>query len=108
MMTRSTLPGRLSLIVLAISICFAFPLTVVLPQADCTITCTATGPTTANLNQSVSFTATATASGCVGNPTFQWDFGDGTGSSQQNTTHSFATAGVYNWRLTALGISPNT
>ena len=100
-------PCVFALILLAIGVCLAFPLTVVLPQGDCTINCTASGPASGNLNQSVSFTASATASGCVGSPSFQWDFGDGTGSSEQNPTHTFATAGVYNWRLTALGTSPN-
>lgn len=38
----------------------------------------------------------------TGNPTgWTWDFGDGSGSSAQNPSHTYAAAGTYNVKLTA-------
>lgn len=31
------------------------------------------------------------------NVTYQWDFGDGTGSNQQNTSHTYTTSGTYTY-----------
>jgi len=53
-------------------------------------------PTSGNVPLSVKFTDQT--AGQV--TTWTWDFGDGKGSSEQNPTHSYWTAGVYNVILT--------
>src|SRR6188508_1965736 len=53
-------------------------------QGGCTVNCGATSPATAEINQAAAFTSTATTDGCVGAPSFQWDFGDNSGSVLQN------------------------
>lgn len=77
-------------------------------QGGCTVNCNATAPTTADINQGIDFTATAVTGGCVGSPTFQWDFGDNQSSTQQNPSHSYVTGGIYNWRLTVESFAPVT
>ncbi|MEP7271933.1 MAG: PKD domain-containing protein, partial [Acidobacteriota bacterium] len=75
-------------------------------QGACTVNCTASAPATGQIAQQTAFTATATPAGCVGDPTFQWDFGDSTGSVQQNPTHAYTTGGIYTWRLTVESLAP--
>lgn len=53
-------------------------------------------PTSPNATDNVQFTDQS--SGSV--QSWSWDFGDGTTSTQQNPTHSFATQGTYNVCLT--------
>jgi uncharacterized protein (TIGR03437 family) len=77
-------------------------------QSGCTVNCGATAPATAEINQTASFTSTAAPAGCVGQPTYQWDFGDNTGSGLQNPTHVYTTGGIYNWRLTVEALSAST
>ena len=68
----------------------------------CTLNCTVTVPTKGTTETAISFAAVATASGCTGSPTYEWDFGDGSGhSTQQNSTHTYAAAGNYIWNMTA-------
>jgi PKD repeat protein len=68
---------------------------------QCTLTCDASAtPTSGTAPLTVTFTATATATGCTGTPTFNWNFGDGANSTQQNPSHTYTTAGTYNWALT--------
>ncbi|MGE3947756.1 MAG: PKD domain-containing protein [Blastocatellales bacterium] len=77
------------------------PLMVQEPQQTCTLDCTATVPGTGAVMQLIQFQSTATAVSCASQPTFDWNFGDGTPhSSQQNPTHSYSTAGTYEWTLT--------
>jgi PKD repeat protein len=66
----------------------------------CALTCGATVPGSALVDQAVSFQGTATATGCSGQPGYSWDFGDGSSASGQNATHSYASAGSYDWSLT--------
>lgn len=61
------------------------------------ITASFAAPATANVFFPVQFTDQS--SGTVN--TWDWDFNDGTFSTQQNPTHSFAALGVYNVRLIA-------
>ncbi|MGE0101264.1 MAG: PKD domain-containing protein [Blastocatellales bacterium] len=76
-------------------------LTVQEPQQGCVLNCTANVPATGGVGASISFQSTATATSCASQPTFDWNFGDGTArSSQQNPSHSYATAGTYTWTLT--------
>jgi PKD repeat protein len=71
-------------------------------QEPCTITCTTTVPASAAPGGAVSFSATATPSaGCSGTPSFSWTFGDGQSSTGQNPSHTYASAGVFDWTLVA-------
>ncbi len=68
---------------------------------DCSMAsfvCTATVPATGTTNEPVSFQATADGPGSTF--AYAWDFGDGSTSDQQNTTHVYAAAGGYGWQLT--------
>ena len=69
-------------------------------QQTCTINCTASGPTSGSTGQPIAFTATGTPSGCATSPAFQWTFGDGTTSNQQNPSHTFTNPGTYSWTMT--------
>ncbi len=72
----------------------------------CAIGCTATVPVmTSALGASVlapvPFAATASpSSDCPLTPTFLWDFGDETTSTQQNPSHTYPAQGIYDWALT--------
>ncbi|GIV33504.1 MAG: hypothetical protein KatS3mg031_1039 [Chitinophagales bacterium] len=60
------------------------------PDFDFTNACT---------GDNVVFTNTSSISS--GTLSYQWDFGDAAGSSAQHPTHAYASAGVYNVKLTA-------
>ncbi|MGE5234957.1 MAG: PKD domain-containing protein [Acidobacteriota bacterium] len=69
--------------------------------STCTITPAATVPSSATVGQAVTFQGSATTSGCSGNPTFDWNFGDGSAHSAQATiTHTYSTSGTFTWQLT--------
>jgi len=69
--------------------------------AQCSLSCSANVPSAGVVGQPVAFSASATASNCSGNPSYSWNFGDSSGTStQQNPTHSYASAGNYSWSLT--------
>lgn len=72
------------------------------PAQGCTVNCEATVPATGAVNAPVVFAATATPNGCATQqPSFDWNFGDGSSrSSQQNPNHSYSAAGIYTWTLT--------
>lgn len=66
-------------------------------EFSCGVNTMFTAPDTVTVNNSVSFTDAST-----GNPTFwEWDFGDGGTSDQQNPTHDYTATGTYNVKLTA-------
>lgn len=68
---------------------------------QCSVNCTATVPGTGQAGAAVNFAATATTSGCSTQPSFEWNFGDGTTrSQQQNPSHTYSSAGTYTWTLT--------
>ncbi|MBI1765702.1 MAG: IPT/TIG domain-containing protein [Acidobacteria bacterium] len=78
-------------------------------QQGCTVGCGATVPATATTGQAVAFAATATPAGCATQPTYDWDFGDGTArSTQQNPSKTYAAPGTFNWRLTVSAGSGST
>ncbi|NOT63130.1 MAG: PKD domain-containing protein [Acidobacteria bacterium] len=78
-------------------------------QQGCTVNCGATVPANGQANQAVAFTANVTTQGCSTQPTYQWDFGDGSpGSTQQNPSKAYTTAGTYTWRLTSTVSSGGT
>ena len=72
-----------------------------LPFQACELGCNASVPATGTAGSSVSFSANATSNGCAAQPTYEWNFGDGTArSTEQNPSHTYALAGNYNWTLT--------
>ncbi len=78
-------------------------------QQGCTVNCGATVPASGTTTQAVAFAATATTTGCATQPTYQWDFGDGSPlSTQQNPSKTYTAGGTYNWRLTTTVSSGGT
>lgn len=69
----------------------------------CTLDCSAAVPATGSAGSPVSFSSTAYPGGsCQGTVAYDWDFGDGSAhSSQQSPTHTYAAANSYGWALTA-------
>ena len=79
------------------------------PAQGCTVNCTATVPAIGGVNENVGFAATATTNGCTTQPSFEWNFGDGTArSDQQNPTHAYLAAGAYTWTLTTTASTGST
>jgi len=77
-------------------------------DSECSIECSAIVPETAFAGSSTYFQAESTAVGCSSPPSYEWDFGDGSASSNgQQLSHTFNTAGSYPWTMTvsADGIS---
>lgn len=67
----------------------------------CSLSCSAVVPATATAGAPVSFAGSATPSNCTGTPVYSWNFGDGTApSTQQNPSHTYASAGTFSWTLT--------
>jgi PKD repeat protein len=68
----------------------------------CTVSCSATVPASGQATFPAAFSATASAGSlCAGGVAFDWNFGDGGHSSQQNPSHTYASEGSYTWTLTA-------
>lgn len=68
---------------------------------SCTVNCTATVPATGVIDAAVIFQMMVDATGCNATPTFDWNFGDGTGrSTLQNPSYTYKTAGTYQWSVT--------
>ena len=73
----------------------------VLVRGACTISCQATAtPSSGTPPLLVSFSGWHSADGCDGEPTYLWDFGDGTTSSQKEPFHIYEADGNYLWSLT--------
>ena len=62
------------------------------------------GPTNGMAPLSVSFTASPSG-GPAGGYLYDWDFGDAWGSTEQNPTHPYATAGVYSATLVVSAVA---
>ena len=58
-------------------------------------------PTNSPSSWPVAFAAVATLTNYSGSVVFNWNFGDGSTSTNQFPAHTFATAGNYNWSVTA-------
>ena len=74
-----------------------YPLTI---APSCSLSCTATVPTNGNAGTPVNFSSTVTYTGCTGTPNYEWSFGDSAASALQSPSHTYASAGTYNWTLT--------
>jgi len=66
----------------------------------CTVNCSATVDGTGQVGSLVSFSGAATLSNCSGGATYSWNFGDGSGASGADTSHTYDTPGSYGWTLT--------
>jgi PKD repeat protein len=68
-------------------------------EGGCSVSCGAQVPLTGVLGELTDFIASV-SSDCVGLPTYDWDFGDGSvHSSFQNPTHTYNGEGRYAWVL---------
>jgi PKD repeat protein len=67
----------------------------------CQVTCDASAPGSGKAGDLLTFQAQAQLTDCQGAATFQWAFGDGSASTEQNPQHAYATSGKYDWTLTA-------
>ena len=66
--------------------------------AGCAVECSATVRPQANSGVEVAFAGSASTAGCTGDPTYAWDFGDGTtGAATANASHVYALPGTYRW-----------
>jgi large repetitive protein len=87
---------RLRIAVVVLAVLFtAAPL-----RAQCTVTCTATVPSTGTAGVAADFESTASPCLCGGSPSYFWDFGDGTDSTDPSPSHAYASNGTYAWELT--------
>ena len=68
---------------------------------NCWVACSASVPLATSVGQATSFTGSATPADCSGTVSYSWEFGDSQTSTQQNPSHSYASAGLYAWSLTA-------
>ncbi len=69
---------------------------------SCFLDCSASVPASAPVGVPATFSATATPGlGCTGSPSFLWDFGDGTTSTDANSAHAYVSTGQFTWTITA-------
>lgn len=66
----------------------------------CTLDCSASVPVSVSAGVEVAFSGTVTPDHCEGAPSFLWDFGDGSTSSDPSPRHLYALPGTYPWSLT--------
>lgn len=64
---------------------------------NCFFICTSSVPSSSSVGAAVLFEGLAQAFECVSEPTFSWQFGDGSTSSKQRPTHAYGSAGSYSW-----------
>lgn len=76
--------------------------------SSCQVSCTATAPVSGVAGNAANFVASATLVDCAGAVSYEWDFGDGSTSTEENPSHAYSAPGIYPWALdvTALGASP--
>ena len=70
----------------------------------CTLDVTASATPASGLAPlAVNFSAGRDLSGCAWSPSYSWDFGDGSTSTDQNIDHTYYQVGTYQWTLHAAG-----
>jgi PKD repeat protein len=68
----------------------------------CVLGCSASGsPAAGGAPLTVRFQSGIRAPDCEGGATYQWDFGDGTQSTEAHPSHTYANAGTFMWRMRA-------
>lgn len=60
--------------------------------------CFSASKTTATVNESISFNSSCTMDG----KKYEWDFGDGIKSTEENPTHAYSNAGTYTVKCMAM------
>lgn len=68
---------------------------------NCWVACSASVPLAVSAGSVTTFAGSAMPTDCSGEVSYSWAFGDGQSSTQQNPSHSYASAGLYAWSLTA-------
>ena len=69
--------------------------------SPCSLWCDAAAPASVAVGAEVTLTASPSVTGCGGQPTYDWDFGDGSPhSSEASPQHEWAADGVYTWLAT--------
>jgi PKD repeat protein len=69
--------------------------------APCSISCAATGlPVSGVAPLAVEFTASGDTTGCSALIFYEWAFGDGATSTEQNPIHSYIVPAIYSWSVT--------
>lgn len=66
---------------------------------NCTLACGTSVPTVVPAGLAAVFSASSTPYDCAGSVSYQWAFGDGGTSSEQNPEHTYASPGLYAWSL---------
>jgi len=67
---------------------------------SCTVTCSAEVATTATARLAVEFHGSAETHGCEGEPSYLWNFGDGSRNvTGKEVTHAYRKSGTYTWTL---------
>ncbi len=81
---------------------FAFSMLLALPAAgNCVLTCAVkSAPLSAKNTEPVEFEVETESTGCSGDTSYLWDFGDGTSDMSQRPRHLFVAAGTYRWSVT--------
>lgn len=68
----------------------------------CSVTCQAGGPTLAAVDTPVQFQSSAAAQSCLGDLSYDWDFGDGSPhASEASPSHGYTAPGTYEWTFKA-------
>jgi len=68
--------------------------------SGCSLSCTPVVSTSAAAGGAVAFQGGYLSSGCIGTPVFDWDFGDGSAhSSEQSPMHTYAFGGAFHWSV---------
>lgn len=65
----------------------------------CTLDCSASAPLSVSAGVEAAFSATVTPDHCGGAPSYLWDFGDGSTSSDPSPRHTYVLPGTYLWSL---------
>ena len=67
--------------------------------AACSVSCSATVPGSGVMGVPVAFGSSSSTTNCSTGVTSAWTFGDGSTSSLEDPTHTYAAAGTYSWSL---------
>jgi PKD repeat protein len=70
-----------------------------LGRGGCSLTCAANAPAEGNVGTAVAFSVASPPPNCGTPVTYHWDFGDGTNSSAQTPTHTYAAERTFQWAL---------
>lgn len=73
-------------------------------QCTCSaLSCDANGPASVDAHSAASFTSSGAITGCTAPLSYRWTFGDGGTATQQNPSHTYNTAGTFDWSVAVSG-----